>query len=105
MPKKKYTAEFKTKVILTIIQGDKEFNAICADFNLNPSMVRKWKQEFLQNAHRAFDADFGEKAGEGKAVRLKRKNDQLLIHRALTLARDFPPRWIFAKLEKQSQAC
>lgn len=27
MPKKKYTAEFKTKVILTIIQGDKEFNA------------------------------------------------------------------------------
>lgn len=50
MPKKKYTAEFKTKVILTIIQGDKEFNVICADFNLNPSMVRKWKQEFLQNA-------------------------------------------------------
>ena len=31
MPKKKYTAEFKTKVILTIIQGDKEFNVICAD--------------------------------------------------------------------------
>lgn len=47
MPKKKYTAEFKTKVILTIIQVDKEFNAICADFNLTPSMVRKWKQEFL----------------------------------------------------------
>ena len=68
-------------------------------------MVRKRKQEFLQNAHRAFDADFGEKAGEGKAARLKRKNDQLLIHRALTLARDFPPRGIFAKLEKQSQAC
>lgn len=57
MPKKKYTAEFKTKVILTIIQGDKEFNAICADFNLNPRMVRKWKQEFLQNAHRAFDSE------------------------------------------------
>ena len=41
MPKKNYTAKFKTKAILTIIQGDKEFNAICADFNLNPSMVRK----------------------------------------------------------------
>lgn len=36
MPKKKYTAEFKTKVILPIIQGNREFNAICADFNLNP---------------------------------------------------------------------
>ncbi len=61
-------------------------------------MVRKRKQKFLQNAHRAFDADFGEKAGEGKAARLKRKNDQLLIHRALTLARDFPPRWIFRQI-------
>jgi len=57
MPKKKYTAEFKTKVILPIIQGNREFNAICADFNLNPSRVRKWKQEFLQNAHRAFDSE------------------------------------------------
>ena len=90
MPKKKYTAEFKTKVILTIIQGDKEFNAICADFNLNPSMVRKWKQEFLQNAHRAFDSDSEQKAGERKETRLKRKNDQMLkTIGQLTLERDF----------------
>ncbi len=57
MPKKKYTAEFKPQVILPIIQGNREFNAICADFNLNPSRVHKWKQEFLQNAHRAFDSE------------------------------------------------
>ena len=57
MPKKKYTAEFKTQVILPIIQGNREFNAICADFNLNPSRVHKRKQEFLQNAHRAFDSE------------------------------------------------
>ena len=33
MPKNKYTAEFKTKVILTIIKRDREFNAICADIH------------------------------------------------------------------------
>ena len=90
MPKKKYTAEFKTKVILTIFQGDREFNAICADFNMKSSTVRKWKQEFLQNAHRAFDSDSEQKAGERKETRLKRKNDQMLktIGR-LTLERDF----------------
>ena len=89
MPKKKYTTEFKTKVILTIIQGDKEFNAICADFNLNPSMVRKWKQEFLQNAHRAFDSDSEQKAAQRKEVHLKRKNDQMLkTIGQLTLERD-----------------
>ena len=82
MPKKKYTVESKTKFILTIIQGDKEFNAICADFNLNPSMVRKWKQEFLQNAHRAFVSHSEQKAGQ-------RKNDQMLkTIGQLTLERD-----------------
>ena len=90
MPKKKYTAEFKTKVILTIIQGDREFNAICADFNLNPSMVRKWKQEFLQNAHRAFDSDSEQKATLRKEVHLKKKNDQMLkTIGQLTLECDF----------------
>ena len=90
MPKKKYTAEFKTKVILTIIQGDKEFNAIYADFNLNPSMVRKWKPEFLQNVHRAFDSDSEQKAAQRKDVCLKKKNDQMLkTIRQLTLERDF----------------
>lgn len=98
MPKKKYTAEFKTKIILTIIQGDKEFNAICADFNLNSSMVRKWKQEFLQNAHRAFDSDSEQKAAQRKDVCLKKKNDQMLIHRTAHAGTRFPsgvlsPNW------------
>ena len=49
MPRKKYTSEFKTKIVLSILQGDKEFNVICSENGLNPNMVRKWKQEFLQN--------------------------------------------------------
>ena len=53
-------------------------------------MVRKWKQEFLQNAHRAFDSDSEQKAGERKETRLKRKNDQMLkTIGQLTLERDF----------------
>ncbi|EPP14359.1 transposase, partial [Megasphaera sp. BL7] len=47
MPRKKYTSEFKTKIVLSILQGDKEFNVICSENGLNPNMVRKWKQEFL----------------------------------------------------------
>ena len=90
MPKKKYTAEFKTKVVLNIIQGEKEFNAICAEFNLNPNMVRKWKQEFLQNAHLAFDLETEHKTARRKEDALKRKNDQMLkTIGQLTLERDF----------------
>ncbi|SDG62524.1 putative transposase [Selenomonas sp. WCT3] len=73
MLRKKYTAEFKTKVILYILQGDKEFNKICAEHNLNPSMVRKWKQDFLQNAHLAFDATAERKNAQRKEDDLKKK--------------------------------
>ena len=53
-------------------------------------MVRKWKQEFLQNAHRAFDTDSEQKAALRKEVHLKRKHDQMLkTIGQLTLERDF----------------
>lgn len=90
MPKKKYTAEFKTKLILSIIQGDKEFNAICTEHNLNPNMVRTWKQEFLANAHLAFAAKTEQKTAQRKESDLKKKNDQMLkTIGQLTLERDF----------------
>ena len=90
MPKEKYTAEFKTKVVLDIIQGDKKFDAICAELDLDLGMVCKWKQEFLQNAHRVFDSDAEHKAAQRKEDDLKRKNDQMLkTIGQLTLERDF----------------
>lgn len=90
MPRKKYTSEFKTKIVLSILQGDKELNVICSENGLNPNMVRKWKQEFLQNAHLAFGADSERKAVQRKEDDLKKKNDQMLrTIGQLTLERDF----------------
>ena len=90
MPRKKYTSEFKTKIVLSILQGDKEFNVICSENGLNPNMVRKWKQEFLQNAHLAFGADSERKAVQRKEDDLKKKNDQMLrTIGQLTLEGDF----------------
>lgn len=90
MPRKKYTAEFKTKIILSILQGDKEFNVVCSENDLNPSMVRKWKQDFLRNAHPAFGADSERKAVQRKEDDLKKKNNQMLkTIGQLTLERDF----------------
>ena len=47
MPRLKYTSEFKSKIVLAILQGDKEFNELYSEDSLNTSMVHKWKQEFL----------------------------------------------------------
>lgn len=90
MPKKKYTPSFKAKIVIAILQGDKEFNEICAENNLNPNMVRKWKQEFLDNAYLAFGADTERKAALRKETDLKRKSVQMLkTIGQLTLEHDF----------------
>lgn len=90
MPKKKYTPEFKSKLVISILQGDKDINEISAEHGLNPNMVRKWKQDFLANAHLAFSAEAEQKAASRKEGDLKRKNDQMLkTIGQLTLERDF----------------
>lgn len=90
MPRTQYTAEFKLKIILAILQGDREFNEICSEYSLHPNMVRKWKQEFLKNAHFPFSTEPDCKEAKRKEDTLKKKNDQMLkTIGQLTVERDF----------------
>ena len=90
MPRSKYTAEFKTKIILAVLQGDRELNEICSEYSLHPNMVRKWKQEFLKNAHFAFSNEPDRKEAKRKEDSLKRENDRMLkTIGQLTLERNF----------------
>ena len=47
MSYKTYTSEFKAKVVIEVLQGDKSLSEIASEYNLNPNMVRNWKSEFL----------------------------------------------------------
>lgn len=90
MPKRKYTSEFKSKIVLTVLQGEKDINKISAEHVLNPMMVRKWKQDFLANAYLAFGTNTERKTAQRKEEDLKKKNDQMLkTIGQLTLERDF----------------
>ena len=39
-----YSPEFKSKIVLELLQGEKELNQIAADNNLNPNMIRTWRK-------------------------------------------------------------
>ena len=52
---RKYTPEFKAKIVLEVLQGDRELGEIAADNNLNPNMLRTWKAECVKNANRVFN--------------------------------------------------
>lgn len=90
MMRKHHSPQFKSKIVLTILSGEKELNAVCTENNLNPNMVRKWKQEFLENAHNIFDTKTQNKETTRKEQELKKSNSRMLkTIGQLTLERDF----------------
>lgn len=91
MPRTVYSPEFKAKIVIEVLEGARELEAIAADNQLNPNMVRKWKSEFLQNAGKAFEQpDKGTKEARRKERRREKENERLLrTVGQLTLERDF----------------
>ena len=91
MAHRRYTAQYKTKIVLEVLQGEKELGEIASENNLNPNMVRNWKREFLENASAAFeDPRKLEKDAKKKSeVQRKEVAQMLKTIGQLTLERDF----------------
>ena len=60
MKRRKFSAEFKAKIVLEVIRGEKELNEIASDYEIAPNQIRNWKNEFLKNAAAAFDDNYTE---------------------------------------------
>lgn len=90
MSRKNYTPEFKTKLIIEVLQGEKELNQIASENNVNPNMLRNWKKHFMDNAASAFDNAKEAKKARKKEVSMKKENDRMLkTIGQVTLERDF----------------
>lgn len=91
MPRGKYTPEFKAKIVLEVLQGERELGAIAAENNLNPNMVRNWKAEFLENAASVF-AEHRKSEREAKRkedAAAKERDKMLKTIGQLTVERNF----------------
>ena len=53
--RKTYSADFKSKVVLEILDGDKTLNELATKYELLPKNLQNWKKQFLDNASLAFD--------------------------------------------------
>ena len=86
-----YTAQFKTDIVLEVLQGEKELGEIAANYNLNPNMVRNWKREFLDNASSVFEDPRKEAREAKKKENAQRKETPRMLKTIgqLTLERDF----------------
>lgn len=50
-----YSADFKAKIVLKLLEGEKTLNEIASKYELLPKNIQNWKKQFLDNASLAFD--------------------------------------------------
>lgn len=80
----RYTPEFKTKVVLEVLQEEHTVNEIASKYEISPVMISRWKAEFLSRASMVFEkgtseADKLKKEYESKQERLEKLVGQLTV--------------------------
>jgi transposase len=52
--RRKFTPEFKARVVLEELTGVKDKAEICREYRLRPQVLARWKEEFLDRAPELF---------------------------------------------------
>jgi len=53
--RKSYSADFKAKLVLEVLEGEKTINEIASKYEVLPVSLKNWKKQFLENMSLAFD--------------------------------------------------
>jgi transposase len=53
--RRKFTAEFKAKVVLELLSGEKGLMQASREYEIKDSVLSRWKQEFLERAPQLFE--------------------------------------------------
>lgn len=74
---KSFSADFKTKVVLELLEGESTINQISSKYDVTVKSIQTWKSQFLDNASLAFDVGGATKAYKEEIEELKQENDHL----------------------------
>ena len=55
MKKRKYTREFKLKILREL--ESKTLTQVCKEQNINPNVISRWKKEYKNNPQQAFSGN------------------------------------------------
>ena len=90
--------EFKAKVVMQVVSGEKTLNDVATEYDLNPNLVRKWRSKFEQEAYRAFSATEDDKARERELAEHREEVDDLYrMIGQLTAERDYLQRSVLKR--------
>jgi transposase len=63
---RKSTAQFKAKVVLEVLRGEKSPADACRAYKIHNSVLTRWKREFLERADKAFESSEQTNQEEGR---------------------------------------
>jgi len=79
-----FSAEFKAKVVLELVSGDKGLMQASREYGIKDTVLSRWKQEFLANAPRLFGASAVAPEDDRRIAELERKIGQLTMQLELS---------------------
>lgn len=62
----RYDTDFKLKVVLESLQRDTTIEKVRMKYNISPTAINKWRKQFRNNAHLAFEAQSKRKAKQSE---------------------------------------
>ena len=77
--RRSFTAEFKVKVVLELISGEKGLAQASRDYGIKDTVLSRWKQEFLANASQLFEQPKEVQEKEERIAELERMVGKLTM--------------------------
>lgn len=82
--RKQYSADFKAKVALAAVRGDKTVAELASQYELHPTVINNWKRQLLEGASSLFESPrtpAHSEAHQAQVDQLYRQIGQLTVER------------------------
>jgi transposase len=79
VPRRKFSAEFKTKVVLELIGGKKSLAEAGREYQIKDTVLSRWKQEFLERATEIFEQPQDDQEKDVRIAELERMVGRLTM--------------------------
>jgi transposase len=89
--RRRFTAQFKTQVILDLLTGRRSMAQLCREHDLKEQVVTRWRATFLDRAERLLAVDIAQEAHLERIAELERLVGRLTL--ALDLATKASQLW------------
>jgi transposase len=77
--RRQYSAEFKAKLVLEVISGEKTPSEVCRSHKLNANVLARWRKEFVEQAPSLFERDAQSSQDQERIAELERLVGQLTM--------------------------